>query len=164
MFNFRKLFKRTLDAPPPARPAFALASLQWSGFEPGAASGCVLCQADFIQGNRLRQLVGLLPISANMHVTVLSQILGVRIGTISRDLNLLKRQFGLPIKCSHRGFMLTAPVALCKSCTLPGEQVRQTERFRNEFKVSTGGRFSEVRQHNKMKTTNFPPPGTHKAA
>lgn len=167
MFDFLKFFQRTPDVPTPAHPAFDLVSLQWSGLDPDVASGCVLCRADFVRGNRLRQLVGILPLGLNMQVPVISKVLEANFKTINSDLRLLIHQFGLPIERSHRGVMLTASVGLCKKCAQTAEHVRQSEQFKKRFKVALPGqvlRMATAESHFTPETITDLPPWTYKSA
>jgi hypothetical protein len=92
-----------------------------------AAPGCVLCAADFSDVARLARLVAILPVGRKITVPAISAILNERFNTISSDLHLLVYQLRLPIKRTHQGFLLTAPVHLCKNCTSLGERLRQTK-------------------------------------
>ena len=159
----RSLFPKSGTTAPaetmPARVAPEIASLQWSKFDASAASGCILCTVDFLRLNRVRQIVGILPVGFNVIIPTLCQVLEVPFSIALSDLNYLVHQVGLPIKGDKKRFKLSEPICLCKSCAQIGERVRQTERFRKYFKATTTVRFGGG-----MKTTNLPPPGTCKAA
>ena len=110
-------------------------ALQFSQFDKSAASGCVLCTVDLLHLDRVRRLVGILPIGLHVNIPLIGRALGLRLSTVRRDLNLLRHDIGLPIKRTKRGFVLTKPISLCGSCARIGENVRQTEGFRKYYKT-----------------------------
>ena len=128
------------------RPASNLASLQWSQFSESAAESCVLCAVDCQDANRLRQLVGLLPVGRKVQLSVIRKILGGNFKSASDDLCLLMNQFRLPIRWTRQGILLTAPVQLCERCAQVGEQLRRTDQFQEWFKAALPDQISDLRR------------------
>jgi len=131
------------------RPGFDVTLLQWSQFSESATAACVLCAADCQDVNRLRQILGLLPVGRIVQPTVVRQIRGGSFKSASDDLCVLMNQLRLPIRWTRQGILLTAPVCLCEHCAKVGERLRRTEQFRLCFKAALPSNLSALHRHSR---------------
>jgi hypothetical protein len=100
---------------------------------------CAICSSGHPEPRRLARIVGLLPINRRVALRDLREVTGERFETVSRDLHLLLYGLRLPGKRTRSCFRLKAPIAICEDCARAGAELRQTEKFQNQFRAALPG-------------------------